>query len=152
VRWTEFAASLSPEACERLANALTLGCGHAAVAVRLLVRDAEMVQVVEAAAFAYSSLVTARRLLSPASDPQLDDPVAAECEPSTERWHAFLATRPPEDAAVLIALLRETLVRARQAAEAVIADAEVEPIRLHLVAAAASLADARRLMTTGLAS
>ncbi len=149
MRWSEYAAALSPDARERLVNALTVGCGHAAIAVRLLVRDAELVAVMEAVTTAYDSLVTARRLLNEHAAVEPGGPAGpapAQCEPAAERWQSFVTTHSPEDAAHLLALLSETLRRARWAAEAVIADAEVEPIRLHLVAAAAALADARRLV------
>ncbi len=100
---------------------------------------------------AQRSLLHARQLLS-GDGGSTPAGLLTAAEPPPQPWHDFLHALTFDQAARLLALLSEAVRQSRLAIEAVVADAEVEHIRLHLLGATASFAEARHLMAERLAS
>ena len=155
VRYSEFAAGVSGEDEHTLVNALTLGSGWLALAVRVLTTDGDATTVLRVLTRAAGALLLARRMLNgQATDAEdglvLDLTDVADAgetaEPTALSWGDFLATRPLEGAAVRPSLLN-AVVSTRRAGRALLDDGEVETMRLHLAEAVSCLGDARRSLT-----
>ena len=144
MRWYEYLVTLPHEEQERLTNTLTLAAGYVSGAVRVMGRDAATGEV-------YRSLTAAERLLRSAGG-VLDPTVGSEHEVTglslpeaaqTLSWRSFLRMLPEQDVTVLLRLLQSATGHGRTALQGAVADAEIEAIRLDLVAAIAALASAR---------
>ena len=155
MHYSEFAAGLSDEDAAALVNALTLGSGWLAHAVRALTDDGDAAQLLRALAGAAGALLLARRLLNEQlidgpdalvdSLSQTPDPTVG-VEPPPLQWRNFLAMRTADAGASLNAALHNAVGSARRAGVALLEDDDVETIRLHLVGAVASLSEARRII------
>lgn len=150
MRWSEYTGALRPEQQECLANSLTLASAHASVAVRLMRASAPSASVLRSLRSARLALQLTRELLNAGPAPA-PTPAEGDTRPR-EPWHLFIARIPAAEAVRLLALVSEAVTQSRRAVEAVIADGEVEVIRLHLAAATSAYADARDLIDLPLAS
>ena len=153
MHWTRYLASLPDEDAALLVNALTAGAGHASLAVRLMDQNAATADVLTAWTRAGTALLLARRLsnapwLGADAAHALPDSYAAPVLPCLVPWRDFLLTCGSQPAEHLMVLLLRAVGDARTALTAVVADGDVEVIRLHLVGAVAALGEARRLIAT----
>lgn len=155
MRYSEFAMRLRDEDATALLNALTLGSGWLAYSVRLLTDNGDAAQVLRSLGRAAGALLLARRLLNEqgsggeatlVDDLALTPDPTSGMEPPPLQWRDFLAIRTGDDGVHLTALLREAVGDAHRAGTAVLANDDVETIRLHLVGAVAALSDARRIV------
>lgn len=151
MHWHELLDSLTTASQHQLMNALTLGCGHTVFAVRLLDEDGDSPAAAECLAVAQDALRAACRMAGVDANPGQRIPVPDPVDHGVvqrlpDRWRGFAATRDLAEARQLAGVMASAVAHARQAGVKVLDDGLVEEIRLHLIGAAAALADARRLV------
>jgi hypothetical protein len=146
MRWNELLATLPEDRQQGLMNALTLGCGHTAFAVRLLDQDGDSRHALDCLSIAHDALRAARGLLNPAGPQPAVASVRglATPRPLPRRWRGFVATRSLDQALCMVALMTAAVAHTRAAAEAIMDDGQVDELQWHLIGATAALADARR--------
>lgn len=149
MRWTDVAATLSPEIYSDIVNRFTAGRGYAYLAARAAEHNAGAATVLRYLEAAVRYLHEVQRLLAEHT-PDAPQPASAiDFSPSVAElsWQEFLATREPTEAGQLSAALRDAVHYARHAAEAITDDGEYTWLLRRLGDTMASLVLARQLST-----
>jgi hypothetical protein len=147
VRWTEVAASLTPDIYSEIVNRFTAGRGYAYLAARAAEHNAEAAIVLRYLEHALRYMRDVQGLL--AKHIPITPAPLAEPDPATPAarmpWQAFLATRQPAEARQLATALTDAVYYARHTAEAMTGDGEYDWLLRRLGDTLACLALARRL-------
>ena len=142
--------AMSPDDQQRLLNWLTVGCGQVARAARLVLTDAPCGRILEMLTAAQAPLAGVAALLDGTAitaPPDRGRPDGEQAGLGVLRWHDFLATRLPAEAAVLTADLEALAHQTRELSRAVRDNADTAHITRHLRATLAALGDLRGRLT-----
>jgi predicted Rossmann fold nucleotide-binding protein DprA/Smf involved in DNA uptake len=118
-----------------LANLLTLACGRMVYTVELIGRDAARTQIRTAVQQGAAAVTAARRLLEshPAAEWQTPAATSRRDDPElVTSWAAYVATLAPDAADALQASMTHAKEQIEWLAAAVLADEEVDLVRMRL--------------------
>ena len=147
MRWSDTLESMSPEEAQQLVNALTIGLGLTALAVRRMAEDAPTLVVARALLQSHTSLRGVLVVLQPALARRPDSSVLLHPPQDwapPARWGDFLAGITTAEQDHLRATLAQAVRAARQTGEDVLANTDHRQVASCLVTAVRALASVRR--------
>ena len=144
MRWSEYLGT-HPDDADALVNDLTMGYGGLAFTVRQLSRNGELAAVLGVLDRVERALDRAYRRL--ALDPERAELAPAQPVAADQPWQTYLAARPDDGGAALLARLQDVAAHAQVAGEVLGADGSLEEVTIALRAALDQLRGLRLAMT-----
>ena len=147
MQWSDYLASQPEGEAAALVNDLMVGYGTLSFMVRQLTRNGELREVVAALGRAELVLDRAYRCL-PGAEERVLLPTPRVVA-NGQLWQDYLAERPAQDGAALLARLQDVVAQARVSGEVIGADGSIGEMGIHLRAALDQQQQLREVLTAG---